>query len=102
MMQKSIGRKKNYTYLSLDEAVKGFTGNANRVKARGRLSELSSESVRVLKEKLRDSERCPHDIIVGSKSTVEVTLLSNTLAPTVVSIVGVNTRGALFDKLERL
>lgn len=95
-------RRKNYTYLSLDEAVKGFQKNSKRVKARGRLTELSSESIKVLKEKLKDSERCPHDVIVGSKSTMEVTLLSCTLAPTVVSIVGVSTRGALFDKLSRL
>ena len=93
---------KNYIYLSLDEAVKGFRTNSNRVKARGRLSELSPEAIKILKEKLTESENCPHDIIVGSKSTVEVTFRSITLSPTTVSIVGVNTKGLLFDRLGRM
>ena len=93
---------KNYQYLSMDEAIKGFRTNSGRVKARGRLSELSPEAIKVLKEKLKDSEQCPHDVIIGSQSTIEVTFRSITLAPTVVSIVGVNTKGLLFDRLGRM
>lgn len=88
--------------MSIDSAIKGFRTNSGSVRARGRLSELSPEAIKVLKEKLTDSENCPHDIIVGSKSTVEVTFRSITLSPTTVSIVGVNTKGLLFDKLGRM
>ena len=88
--------------MPIDSAIKGFRTNSGSVRARGRLSELSPEAIKVLKEKLVDSENCPHDIIVGSKSTVEVTFRSITLSPTTVSIVGVNTKGLLFDKLGRM
>lgn len=88
--------------MSIDSAIKGFRTNSGSVRARGRLSELSPEAIKILKEKLTDSENCPHDIIVGSKSTVEVTFRSITLSPTTVSIVGVNAKGLLFDKLGRM
>ena len=94
--------RKNHQYMSIDSAIKGFRTNSGSVRARGRLSELSPEAIKILKEKLTDSENCPHDIIVGSKSTVEVTFRSITLSPTTVSIVGVNTKGLLFDKLGRM
>ena len=94
--------RKNHQYMSIDSAIIGFRTNSGSVRARGRLSELSPEAIKVLKEKLTDSENCPHDIIVGSKSTVEVTFRSITLSPTTVSIVGVNTKGLLFDKLGRM
>lgn len=94
--------RKNHQYMSIDSAVKGFRTNSGSVRARGRLSELSPEAIKILKEKLTESENCPHDIIVGSKSTVEVTFRSITLSPTTVSIVGVNTKGLLFDRLGRM
>lgn len=94
--------RKNHQYMSIDSAIKGFRTNSGSVRARGRLSELSPEAIKVLKEKLTESENCPHDIIVGSKSTVEVTFRSITLSPTTVSIVGVDTKGLLFDKLGRM
>ena len=94
--------RKNHQYISIDSAIKGFRTNSGSVRARGRLSELSPEAIKILKEKLTESENCPHDIIVGSKSTVEVTFRSITLSPTTVSIVGVNTKGLLFDKLGRM
>lgn len=94
--------RKNHQYMSIDSAIKGFRTNSGSVRARGRLSELSPEAIKILKEKLTDSENCPHDIIVGSKSTVEVTFRSITLSPTTVSIVGVNAKGLLFDKLGRM
>lgn len=94
--------RKNHQYMSIDSAIKGFRTNSGSVRARGRLSELSPEAIKILKEKLTESENCPHDIIVGSKSTVEVTFRSITLSPTTVSIVGVNTKGLLFDKLGRM
>lgn len=94
--------RKNHQYMSIDSAIKGFRTNSGSVRARGRLSELSPEAIKILKEKLTESENCPHDIIVGSKSTVEVTFRSITLSPTTVSIVGVNAKGLLFDKLGRM
>lgn len=94
--------RKNHQYMPIDSAIKGFRTNSGSVRARGRLSELSPEAIKILKEKLTESENCPHDIIVGSKSTVEVTFRSITLSPTTVSIVGVNTKGLLFDKLGRM
>ena len=94
--------RKNHQYMSIDSAIKGFRTNSGSVRARGRLSELSPEAIKILKEKLTESENCPHDIIVGSKSTVEVTFRSITLSPTTVSIVGVNTKGLLFDRLGRM
>lgn len=94
--------RKNHQYMSIDSAIKGFRTNSGSVRARGRLSELSPEAIKILKEKLTESENCPYDIIVGSKSTVEVTFRSITLSPTTVSIVGVNTKGLLFDRLGRM
>ena len=94
--------RKNHQYMSIDSAIKGFRTNSGSVRARGRLSELSPEAIKILKEKLTESENCPHDIIVRSKSTVEVTFRSITLSPTTVSIVGVNTKGLLFDRLGRM
>ena len=94
--------RKNHQYMSIDSAIKGFRTNSGSVRARGRLSELSPEAIKILKEKLTESENCPHDIIVGSKSTMEVTFRSITLSPTTVSIVGVNTKGLLFDRLGRM
>ena len=94
--------RKNHQYMSIDSAIKGFRTNSGSVRARERLSELSPEAIKILKEKLTESENCPHDIIVGSKSTVEVTFRSITLSPTTVSIVGVNTKGLLFDRLGRM
>ena len=94
--------RKNHQYMSIDSAIKGFRTNSGSVRARGRLSELSPEAIKILKEKLTESENCPHDIIVRSKSTVEVTFRSITLSPTTVSIVGVNTKGLLFDNLGRM
>ena len=94
--------RKNHQYMSIDSAIKGFRTNSGSVRARGRLSELSPEAIKILKEKLTESENCPHDIIAGSKSTVEVTFRSITLSPTTFSIVGVNTKGLLFDRLGRM
>ena len=94
--------RKNHQYMSIDSAIKGFRTNSGSVRARGRLSELSPEAIKILKEKLTESETCPHDIIAGSKSTVEVTFRSITLSPTTVSIVGIKTKGLLFDRLGRM
>lgn len=96
----SIGLRKNYSPASLDEAIKGFRSNSGKIQARGRLSELSPEARKELKRNLKDSVLCPHEVTIAKDYTTQVTLLSVTLAPTVINLEGVHTKSTLYQQLD--
>ena len=93
---------RNHTYLELDEAISGYRTNSGSSRARGKVSDLNQDSKKFLIERLKNHLDYPHTIFQGSKSTMEITLLSDSMCKTLITITNVTSRIKLIDKLKRI
>ena len=78
---------KNYNYTDVDTAVSEYKTQSRSTRSRIRVKDMSPETAQVLLDYI-DGPRIPHSVMTGSSNTVEITLLSNTLAPTLITVVG--------------
>lgn len=78
---------KNYNYTDVDTAVSEYKTQMRSTRSRVRIKDMSPETAQVLLDYV-DSPRIPHSVMTGSSNTVEITLLSDTLAPTLITVVG--------------
>lgn len=78
---------KDYNYTDVDTAVSEYLTQVRSTRSRVRVKEMSPETAQVLLDYV-DGPRIPHSVITGSSNTIEITLLSNTLAPTLITVVG--------------
>ena len=78
---------KDYNYTDVDTAVSEYKTQKRSTRSRVRVKDMSPETAQVLLDYV-DGPRIPHSVMRGSNTTVEITLLSDTLAPTLITVVG--------------
>lgn len=78
---------KNYNYTDVDTAVSEYKTQMRSTRSRVRVKEMSPKTAQVLLDYV-DGPRIPHSVMTGSSNTIEITLLSDTLAPTLITVVG--------------
>lgn len=91
---------KDYNYTDVDTAVSEYKTQTRSTRSRVRVKEMSPETAQVLLDYI-DGPRIPHSVMQGSSNTVEITLLSDVLAPTLITIVGTPAVWKLRDNLKK-
>lgn len=91
---------KDYNYTDVDTAVLEYPTQVRSTRSRIRVKDMTPATAQVLLDYI-DGPRIPHSVMQGSSNTVEITLLSDVLAPTLITIVGTPAVWKLRDNLKK-
>ena len=91
---------KDYNYTDVDTAVSEYKTQTRSTRSRVRVKDMSPATAQVVLDYI-DGPRIPHSVMKGSKTTIEVTFLSDKLIPTLITIVGTDILWKLRENLKK-
>lgn len=95
-----VAYTKDYNYTDVDTAVTEYPTQTRSTRSRVRVKEMSVVTAQTILDYIDNPDRIPHSVMKGSKTTIEVTFLSDKLTPTLITIVGTDTNWKLRENLK--